>query len=1063
MDRMPGQRATDKEQALWLLEEFAPGTGVNNLCVAFSVEGRLRRPLLVAAVTRAVRRHQALRTVFRIEPEGMVKEILPADRVELSLEELPDAAPGEDRVELTRFLGRPFATDGGLLVRMAVQTRHDASGNSREVYCVAIHHAVFDGLSSALLLGELVASYNTLAAGGDSAEPEVVPAWQEPAPSEASAAFWREKLAGFRAADLDLWCERPEAAGATLTGQVVNWELSRTARDAVRRMQKELRAPESVVLLAAYGVLLAAHGAGPDLTIGSPVSVRSPEAAAAIGYHINVLTLRVPIDPAAGFRSYVKLARRTFMESASYADYPVDELLGLVEREGWRNNLFRHAFNYVPDMNTRFELDGLPAAPELIENGFSKFDLEFFVTSAVESLRIRAAFCVDVLDPADVRLLLARYEELLVALAEAPDRPLAEAPVWSDRDRAVIGAANATDRELPRPTVLELIAERVSAAPAEDAAAQDTAVRDSSAQNAAVLDRDRAFGLRRLWAAAEATRDRLLAAGVGRGDVVALLAPRSAELAAAALGVWLTGAAYLPLDPDHPEQRLRHQLDDSGAAAVLLGEGVTAPGERTTLALVDVGSVEPVAGPVEPTGGATGADLAYLIYTSGSTGLPKGTLLNHRNLANLITHFADDLRVGPADTVLWLTTFSFDISALELFLPLVTGARLAVAPAEARTDGAELAAALRRYNATVVQATPTTWRLVIDQVADGLAGRRVLSGGEPLPAVLAGKLAATGCELTNVYGPTETTIWSTAGRIEAGAARVDVGMPIANTQVFVAAPDGRALPLGTRGELCIAGQGVAVGYHDRPELTAQRFGEHPEFGRFYRTGDAAAWTHDGRLEILGRLDRQIKLRGNRIELGEVEGVLLAHPDVHAAAVVVAEDAEGDAALWAFVVVRERADAVGGLWEHAHASLPYAATPQEYVAVDAFPMTGNDKVDYSALRRRAEELLAARAAEARENGTDGAGSAAAADGGAAGSGDELLDAVLPIWNAVLGRSGLGADSHFFADGGHSLLGVKLLQEIHKSTGVRLKLQDLFEGPTPQALVRAMRAVGAADAS
>ncbi|MEV0536249.1 amino acid adenylation domain-containing protein [Kitasatospora sp. NPDC050463] len=1051
MNRMPGQRATDKEQALWLLEEFAPGTGVNNLSVAFSVEGRLRRPLLLAAVTRAVRRHEVLRTVFRIEPESMVREVLPADRVELSLEELPDAGPGEGRAELTRFLGRPFATDGSLLVRVAVQTEHDASGRSREVYCVAVHHAVFDGLSSVLLLGELISAYNALAAGGGDAEPEVAPAWQEPAPSEASAAFWREKLAGFRAGDLDLWCERPEAAGASLAGQVVNRELSPAARDAVRRMQKALRAPESVVLLAAYGVLLAAHGAGPDLTIGSPVSVRSPETAAAIGYHINVLTLRMPVDPAAGFRSYVKLARRTFMESASYADYPVDEMLGLVEREGWRNNLFRHTFNYVPaEMNAGFELDGLPAVHEVIENGFSKFDLEFFVTSAPESLRIRAAFCVDVLDPADVRLLLDRYEELLVTLAAAPDRPLAEVPVWSDRDRSVIGAANATERELSRPTVLELIAERVSGAPAEDGAVP----------GAAVLDGDRAFGPRRLWAAAEATRDGLLAAGVGRGDVVALLAPRGAELAAAALGVWLAGAAYLPLDPDHPEQRLRHQLDDSGAVAVLLGEGVTAPGGPTALALVDVGSVEPVDGPVEPTGGATGADLAYLIYTSGSTGVPKGTLLDHRNLANLITHFADDLRVGPADTVLWLTTFSFDISALELFLPLVTGARLAVAPAGARTDGAELAEALRRYEATVVQATPTTWRLVIDQVADRLAGCRVLCGGEPLPAVLAGKLAATGCELINVYGPTETTIWSTAGRIEAGAVRVDVGTPIANTRVFVAAPDGRVLPLGTRGELCVAGQGVAVGYHDRPELTAQRFGEQPEFGRFYRTGDAAAWSHDGRLEILGRLDRQIKLRGNRIELGEVEGVLLTHPDVAAAAVVVADGPDGEAALWAFVVVPDRPEAVGDLWEHAHASLPPAATPQEFVAVDAFPMTGNDKVDYPALRRRAEELLADRAAATA--GPDGGGRSGPADGGSAGSGDELLDVVLPLWNTVLGRTGLGVESHFFADGGHSLLGIRLLQELHKETGVRMKLQDLFESPTPPALARALRAAAAAAA-
>ncbi|KIF70911.1 hypothetical protein HY68_23625, partial [Streptomyces sp. AcH 505] len=249
-----------------------------------------------------------------------------------------------------------------------------------------------------------------------------------------------------------------------------------------------------------------------------------------------------------------------------------------------------------------------------------------------------------------------------------------------------------------------------------------------------VLDGERRIGIRRLWAAAEATRDRLAEAGVGKGDVVALLAARGPELAAAAIGVWLAGAAYLPLDPYHPEQRIAYQLDDSGAAAVLAGPGVVVPGERTVLPLVDADSVRPVTGSVLAAGLVAPEDCAYLIYTSGSTGLPKGTLLDHRALANLVAHFADQLAVGPEDTVLWLTTFSFDISALELFLPLVSGGRLAVAPDEARTEGAPLAEVLRKHDVSVVQATPTTWRLVADEVAGQLAGRRVLSGGEPLPA-----------------------------------------------------------------------------------------------------------------------------------------------------------------------------------------------------------------------------------------------------------------------------------------------------------------------------------------
>ncbi|WP_328581294.1 non-ribosomal peptide synthetase [Streptomyces sp. NBC_00370] len=1058
------QRATHKEEALWLLEEFVPGTGVNNLSVAFRVEGRLRRPVLLETLTLLLRRHEVLRTVFRAGAEGLTRETLSPEQTALRIVEgEPD--DGGARTWLTRFVAEPFGPDGRPLVRAAVVPE-----GSGEVFCLAVHHAVFDGLSSALLLGEFVSLYGTLASGAvpEPAAVAVVPAWREPAPNPASAEFWRGKLAGFRATELDLWCQKPDAAETTLAGDVINHVLSPAARDAVRLMRRELRAPESVVLLAAYGVLLAAHGAGPDLTIGSPVSVRTPEAAQTIGYHINVLTLRTPVDREESFRKFVRLTRRTFMEAMAHADYPVDDLLEAVERDAssWRNNLFRHTFNYVPAaMDGEFVLDGQPATAVVVENSSSKFDLEFFVTSTPEDIKVRAAFYVDVLDRADVELLLARYDDLLVTLARRPDEPLAEIQVWSGRDTEVIGAANATDRPVKPATVLESIARRVSASGAaesdsgpkseSDSGRESETGPDSGPDAETVLDGERRIGIRRLWAAAEATRDRLAEAGVGKGDVVALLAARGPELAAAAIGVWLAGAAYLPLDPYHPEQRIAYQLDDSGAAAVLAGPGVVVPGDRTVLPLVDTDSVRPVTGSVLAADLVAPEDCAYLIYTSGSTGLPKGTLLDHRALANLVAHFADQLAVGPEDTVLWLTTFSFDISALELFLPLVSGGRLAVAPDEARTEGAPLAEVLRKHDVSVVQATPTTWRLVADEVAGQLAGRRVLSGGEPLPAALARRLSATGCDLYNVYGPTETTIWSTAGRLDRATAdgRVDVGRPIANTQVYVADPYGRELPVGVRGELCIAGTGVAAGYHDRPELTALRFGDHPRYGRFYRTGDLAKWTGDGRLEILGRMDRQVKLRGNRIELGEIEAVLLSHPDVLAAAVVIAGDPSADALLCAFVVAPGRPEVVAELWEHAHGSLPASATPQEFVAVDAFPMTGNDKVDYPALTRRALEQRRT-AADVPPAGPRGAGQ------DSAGGGDELVGVLVALWNSLLGRGDLDAESNFFAHGGHSLLGVRLLQEVQTATEVRLKLKDLFDDPTPAGLARKTRAARAA---
>ncbi|MFF2327303.1 MULTISPECIES: amino acid adenylation domain-containing protein [unclassified Streptomyces] len=1019
------KQAGQKQQALWLLEEFVPGTGVNNLNMTFRVEGRLREDLVRQTVAGLVRKHAVLRTVFRPGPSGLVREVLRPE--EAAVQVVRADLDSEELVPwLTGFVARPFQPDGEFLLRAAHVTQGPA-----DVVCVAVHHANFDGRSSALLLGEFVARYNALAAGTDPGT-EIVPAWQEQPARETSQAYWRAKLDGVDADALDLWCEKPAPAVTTLAGAVRTRALSPAARDAVKGMGLELNAPESVVMTAAYGVLLAAHGAGPDLTIGSPVNVRAPGAEQAIGYHANVLILRTPIDRAETFRSFVRLNRRTFFEAMAHADYSAEGILEFVPRRtaSGRNSLFRHTFNYAPvETRAAFSIDGQPAEQLMVETGTSKFDLEFFVTSTAEGIEVRAGYCVDVFDPEDVDMLIARYDELLVALASRPDEPFSELPVWAAHDHDVIDAANDTARAVEPATVLEMFAATVSAAPEED--------------RTAVVDGARSVGARRLWAAAEATRDLLAEAGIGAGDTVALLAPRGPELVAAVFGVWLCGAAYLPLDPDHPEQRVTYQLDDSGAVVVLAGPGVAVPGDRTVLPLVDVDGVTPAAGTVLAKPPVTAQDQAYLIYTSGSTGLPKGTRIGHGALANLVAHVAE-LLGDHGTSMLWVTTFSFDMSTLELFLPLVTGGTLVIAPDEARTQGAALAGMLERHEISVLQATPTTWRMVIDDVADRLAGRVVIIGGEPLPAALARRLTATGCTLFNFYGPTETTVWSTGGVVRPGTEDViTVGTPVANTHVHIAGPHGTVLPLGVRGELCIAGSGLSFGYHNRPELVAERFGEHPAFGRFYRTGDLARWTHDGQLEILGRMDRQVKLRGNRIELGEVEEVLRAHPDVTGAAVVLVGDPSADGALWAFVTAPGRPCITSELWDHAHALLPNSAMPQEYAAVDAFPMTGSGKVDYPALRRRAEELRASRHVtdDVAEQRTEKA--------------DDLVETLVALWKTLLQRGDVGPDSNFFANGGHSLLGVRLLQEVQSATQVRLKLKDLFDTPTPSGLARRLR--------
>ncbi|MGW0787731.1 non-ribosomal peptide synthetase [Streptomyces sp. NPDC002911] len=1016
-------RPSRKETTLWLLDELVPGSGANNLSLAVRVRGRLDTAAAAHAVRLLTERFEVLRTVYHREGAELTRTVAPSVAVDLEEAEHHGGEQDEQAL-LTAFVARPFTPDGSPLVRALL-----LHGRDTDVLCLALHHAVSDVQSTVILRVEFVTLYEAVLQGGRP-RPVEVPALREPAPSTESRGYWQERMAGFRSSGLELLCEQREQPVTTLRGDDVTHVLSPEAHAVVRRLQRELRAPESVVLLTAYAVLLAAHGAGPDLTIGSPVNTRPREAVDAVGYHSNLVVLRLLLDRDATFRDLTALTRRTFMEAMAHKDVPTDDVLDMVERggSGWRSALFKHVFNYVPfteDQRT-FDLAGAEAELLVVENGFSQFDLEFFVSASRDTATVRAAFYTGVLDRPDVELMVRRYDALLVALGAGVDTPIASLPSWSARDHEVIDAANATARAIELPSVLTGFARRAAADPAA------VAVREG--------DRTATYGA--LWSAAVDTAARLTDAGVRPGDVVALLLPRGAALAASVFGTWLAGAAYLPLDPNHPEERLTYQLDDTRARVVVVGAGITAPDGHVALPATAWDDVPQV--PVdEDEAVKTDPDaLAYVIHTSGSTGRPKGIPIRHGSLVNHIVDYAE--RFGVAESTRptgWLSTYSFDTSALELMMPLLHGGHTVVLPDEARTDGALLAAAVTAHDIGLLQATPTTWRLVAREAADATAGRVILTGGEPLPAELATRLLDAGAELWNVYGPTESTIWATAGAVPFGhGGRVDIGAPVANTRIFIADRHGRPLPVGLRGELCVAGVGVASGYHERPELTAERFGENAEYGRFHRSGDVARWRPDGRIDLFGRMDRQVKLRGNRIEPAEIEAVLLGHPDVEAAAVVVVGDPGADGYLAAFVRVPGRPEAVDELWDHAHGQLPRSVVPHRFIAVDAFPRTGSDKVDHLALAEQAAGFSGP-AVGRREAGDT--------------AGDDLTATVIGLFAELLDRSDLDAGAHFFANGGHSLLAVSLAQRIKDITGVRLALTDVFETPTPAALADRLR--------
>ncbi|GAA2157708.1 hypothetical protein GCM10009760_60070 [Kitasatospora kazusensis] len=1014
---------------MWLLERLVPDAAANNLSLAFQVDGKLDAAALQSSLDVLFRRHEVLRTVYFSSGAELMKAVVPEADFAVRIEEFDEFTPAAEDIEraLRPFVTRRFAFDGRSLVRAGLFHHPDG-----QVVCLAFHHLVYDIISGTTLFQELMAAYERIVNGQDVPAELLtpVPTFHEPEPTAESLAFWRDRLGDFDPETLDLACGAPDGADPTLKGDQVSYQLSAEARAAVARLQREARAPEAVILLAAYYVLLAAHGAGPDITVGSPVSVRPKEAPGTVGHHTNVLPLRVAVDPAEGFRGLVRRARDTYFDALTHADVPVDSISDLVPRAGssWRNRLCRHLFNYFPQLGltTGLEVNGLRASPLVVENGYSKFDLEFFLASSDTGIQIIARYGTDKLEEADVEALLLRYDALLVSCGADSNLPIGRIAVWSEQDRAVIEAANDTAMRFEPADVPAAVHAHVLATP--DAVAMEHG--------------DRTVSYRELWDAALDNRDALAEAGVVAGDIVAIAAARSPELTAAVLGVWLARAAYLPVDPEHPAQRVAYLLTDSDAKVIFTDRELPLPADRVMARLepARVGAAsagrtrEDLPPVIDP------ASAAYLIYTSGSSGRPKGALLPHRAVANVAADYTVRMRATADDATLWMTTFAFDMANLEHYVPLYSGGRIVIAPDEARVDGRVLLDLLKRHQPGIIQATPTTWRLVLDHVADQLDGRRVVIGAEPLPVPLAERLLATGCELHHAYGPTETTTWCTWGILDRELGdRPHIGKPIWNVQVMVVAPDGRELPVGVRGELWIAGDGVALGYHKRPELNASRFGEHPRYGRYYRSGDVGRWRADGNLEVSGRSDRQVKLRGNRIELGEVEAAVLGHPQVRAAAAIVVGDRSADGRLVVFVESAAGPDIVDGLWQHARTELPNSAIPQDFIVVDALPTNANEKVDYLAL-----EAVAASG--------KGSESAAAEEQEPA---DELVRTVIELYRELLGRDDVSAQSNFFTHGGHSLLGAQLLQKLEEITKVTVKLADLFSAPTPAALAAHIR--------
>ena len=844
------------QQRMWFLTQFEEECAAYTVPAAVRIRGPLRVDALGDSIRRIADRHEILRTTFADSDDGPVQISMPARDVPLPVIESGREARIHElaRGETHRFFD--LARDVPLraaLVRLAPEDH---------VLIVTIHHIASDGWSKSLFFRELSAFYEASVTGAAPALPDLAiqyadyAVWQrrylEGKFADELVAYWKERLAGVPAL-LELPADRPRPARQMFRGGVERATLPKGAADALRTLSRRESVTLFMTLLGAFQALLSRYSGQTDICVGSPVAGRvREEVEDLIGLFVNVLPMRTDLAGDPSFRQLLARVRETAVGAYAHQDLPFERFLEVVQtgRDLSHSPLFQVMFQLrnFPEIAAR--LKSLETSLVPFDPGTAQFDLTLDATETDQRIDLALNYNSALFDATTARRMLGHYRTLLEAAVSDPDLAVSRLTLLAEAERRQLQWEwNQTSADFPPLPVHELFEAQAARTPDRVAA-----VFGGKAWTYAELDR---------YAGRVAAH--LRSRGVAAGALVAICVERSREMLGALLGILKAGCAYVPLDPAYPRERLANILGDAGPALLLAEERVrqALPESPAPVLLLEELAHDPPEGAATHTGRAGIDDLAYVIYTSGSTGKPKGVEIRHRSLTNVLASAQALFDAGSEDTVLALTTISFDIAGFELFFPLMAGARVAIAGSETARDGGLLIQAIEEAGATIIQATPATWRLLLEAGWRGKPGLKLLSTGEALSKELADALMERGCAW-NLYGPTETTIWSTAARLAPRTGAPLIGKPLANTEVYVLDGFRQLVPVGVPGELYIGGEGLARGYRNLPALTAGKFVENPFSGapgaRLYRTGDLVRRLPDGSLDFLGRTDHQVKIR-----------------------------------------------------------------------------------------------------------------------------------------------------------------------------------------------------------
>ena len=1027
------------QEQLWFLNQLAPGSPSYNIVDLIHLGDTYNPATFRKAVSELVRRHETLRTAFFYSGEKPMQVILPTVDLKISEVDLSSLGRPEQEQEWMRVVHeqarKPFDLSQAPLVRATVIHK---STKEHELL-VVIHHIIADEWALGLIHKEITRLYEDFSRGQVTSLPDLpiqyadFASWQrdwlQGDVLEKQLAYWKGELVGAPPV-LELPADKPRPPIQSFRGAVEIFQLPINVLEPLKTLGGQEHATLFMTLLAAFMTLLYRVTGQDDVLVGTPISLRTlSETEDLIGYFLNTVILRAQFKDDPSFRSLLRQVRERALNAHTHADLPFNQLVAELspERDPSRMPLFQVMF-ILHDTHGISEVSKISRIQQL-ETGTSKVDLTLAVNETKNGLVGSIEYSTDLFEPETIRRICNHFGTLLAAIGSNPDERVSKLTVLSEAERRqLLYDWNDTVVEYPREVPLAQLVE---------AQAQRTP------NSVAVVYGEKRITYRELNARANQLAHELRKLGSGPDKVAGLYVERSTDMLVALLAIVKTGAGYLPLDPLFPPDRLKFMLEDSGAQLLVTQKALCGdlPGFAGAVILLEdqgwqTNPVDNLAIAVRP------EDLAYLIYTSGSTGRPKGVEVPRGALTNLLWSMHEWLQLGELDRILAVSTISFDIASADVWLPLLVGAQIVVASRDAAADGNALRDLIERHDITFLQATPVTWRLLFDAGWQGKSDLQTVCTGEAMPQEVAAQLVPVVKRVWNLYGPTETTIWSTGYAVTDGQKPILIGRPVANTQCYILDAKKQPVPVGVTGELYIAGDGLARGYLNRPELTAEKFIVDPfqkDGARMYRTGDLAHYLADGNIECMGRIDHQVKIRGFRIELGEIEAALKDHPEVKQVVVIVREDTPGDKRLVAYYTPSPadeptaRTISAENLRSHLSGTLPEYMIPAAYVCLESLPLTPNGKLDRKSLPAPEIDAYSTHSYEPPRGETE--------------------IKIAAIWSEVLKLDRVGRHDNFFALGGHSLMAVSLIDRMRRS-GFEVDARTLLMAPSIAELVAAI---------